>query len=157
MHVDTERAETLPERFERAARRMLADEPVQHHWAPCGPRRRRLVLPVQSAGGFEIAIEAEQYGLYAFAGDGWHSPAWDVTPVSGPDEVVGQCLGFVRTLLSTDAELEVRSAGGSPYRWTLRYKTESGPDTWTTGLLVFNYAGTRTTETFQNRVLPARY
>ena len=114
MSGDAERDPTLPERFERAARQLLADESVEHHWSPCGPRRRRLVLPVQCAGGFEIAVEAEEYGLYAFAGEGWHSPAWDiVTPGWGPDDLVTQCLGFVRVVSVKWWKSAERSSGAT--------------------------------------------
>jgi hypothetical protein len=66
-------------------------------------------------------------------------------------------LGFIRTLMSAAAFLEIRYAGGSPYKWTMNYAVEGGTESKVTGHLLFNYFGRRSTVVLQNHHLPPRY
>jgi hypothetical protein len=149
---------SLPDEFERIARRVLACESaVVYRWDLITPTNRRLVFPKQHERGFEVRAEAKEYGLYAFA-DGWHSSAWDAnTPGWSLEEMATDFLGFLRTLLSTDATLEVHLAGGHPHKWVLHYIDENGPHSETTGLFLFRYWGAREIVSRQNTALPPRY
>ena len=146
----------IPQTFERLANEALSKERgLIHRWEGSSLRRRRLVLPRQCEDGFEVAAVAETYGLYAFA-EGWHSGAWD-TPGLTPESLVVDFLGFLRTLLSPDARLDVHYAGRTRSKWIMHYRDESGWQADTTGVLIFNYFGKRTVVTLQNTVLPPRY
>ena len=145
-------SESIPDTFARRANDVLSREPsVVYRW----DRPGRLVFPKQCEGGFEVAAEAETYGLYAFA-EGWHSGAWD-TPGLTPDMLVVEFLGFLRTLLSSDAHLDIHYAGRTHAKWVMHYRVEQGWETDTTGMLFFNYFGKRRVVSLQNTVLPPRY
>ncbi len=149
--------EQLPAVFERYARNVLSQESgLRHEWAT-SPDKSRLVIPRANETGFTVEVQAQTYGLYAFA-EGWHSSAWELTSRKETYEnLCTQFLGFVRTLLSRDAWLEVRYAGRTPYRWTMTYGVEGGAESESTGLLFFNYFGRRSARVLQNDHLPARY
>ena len=152
------RADALPDVFERMARHALAGESsLVYRWDLITPTKRALVFPKQCVSGFEVRAEAETYGLYAFA-EGWHSPAWDVnTPGWSLEDMASEFLGFLRTLLSPDASLQVHLAGGHPHTWVLNYMTEQGLQSEKTGLLLFRFWGAREIVTRQNTMLPSRY
>jgi hypothetical protein len=151
-------AATLADIFFELARAGLAGYPqLAHEWTS-GPRgKRTLRIPKADSSGFDVTIECEPNGLYLQAGD-WHGAPWDAnTPGFSDTQVAEQCMGFVRTLLSSDASLTVRYAGGRPYKWLLRYPTEGAPVLEEMGLLFYNYFGRRETREFRNRHLPPRY
>jgi hypothetical protein len=149
--------EHLPVAFERYARDVLARENrLRHEWAT-SPDKTRLIIPRANETGFTVEAQAETYGLYAFA-EGWHSAAWELTSQKETSEdLCSQFLGFIRTLLSPDAWLEVRYAGHTPYKWTMTYGVEGSVEAESTGLLFFNYFGRRSVKVLQNEHLPARY
>jgi hypothetical protein len=147
----------LAEALEKAAYEAFAAEPAPHEWRRLGSTSIRLTFPKQLATGFDVSVLAKPWGLYVEA-DGWHHPAnWE--PIGGwtPLEMCRDCLGFARTLLSTDAYLNVRYAGRSPYKWTMVYTVETRLEVETTGLLVFNYFASRRSVRLQNSTLPARF
>ncbi len=148
---------TLPLKFERYARDILARDPgLRHEWST-SPDKRQLIIPKANDTGFTVKACAEVYGLYVSA-DGWHSGAWELASRKETIETLcSQFLGFIRTLLSPDAWLEVRFAGDSPYKWTMNYAVEGGVESESTGLLVFNYLRKRSVRVLQNEHLPARY
>jgi hypothetical protein len=149
--------EHLPTVFERYARDVLARENcLRHQWAT-SPGKSRLIIPRANESGFTVEAQAEMYGLYASA-EGWHSAAWELTSQQEAlEDLCSQFLGFIRTLLSPDAWLEVRYAGQTPYKWTMTYGVEGRMESESTGLLLFNYFGERSTRILQNEHLPARY
>jgi hypothetical protein len=149
--------EHLPVVFERHARDVLASENgLRHEWLT-SPDKTRLIIPRANDTGFTVEAQAETYGLYAFA-EGWHSGAWELASRKETFEYLcSQFLGFIRTLLSPDAWLEVRYAGHSPYKWTMTYGVEGGVESESTGSLFFNYFGRRSARVLQNKHLPARY
>jgi hypothetical protein len=155
---------SIPEVFEERARAVLADHSqLNPSWSAISEGEgRELVIPKQEDSGFDVVVWAETYGLHVFADD-WHSGPWEPVP-SDPrpltEQVFQLCdefLGFVRTLLSEDASLAVHYARGRPFRWVLTYETESGPESETCALIIFNYFGSRSVRTFRNRHLPRRY
>ncbi len=149
--------EHLPAVFERCAREVLLREAgLRHDWV-IGGDTSKLVIPKADEAGFTVEAQAETYGLYASA-EGWHSGAWEPTSRKETlEELCSEFLGFVRTLVSSDAELEVRYAGGTPYKWTMTYGVEGGAESESTGLLFFNYFGRRSTRVLRNQHLPPRY
>jgi hypothetical protein len=151
-------ADALPDIFERMARRVLESESsLIYRWDVVTPTTRALVFAKQCESGFEVRAEAKQYGLFAFA-EGWHSTAWDAnTPGWSSEDIASDFLGFLRTLLSLDASLDVHLAGGHPHKWVLNYIDENGTQSETTGLLLFRFWGAREIVTRQNTMLPSRY
>jgi hypothetical protein len=149
--------EHLPAVFESHARDVLAQENrLQHEWQT-SPDKSTLIIPRANETGFTIEARAETYGLYASA-EGWHSGAWEFTSRSESSEkLCSEFLGFIRTLLSRDAWLEVRYAGRTPYKWIITYEVEGGTESESMGLLLFNYLGRRSTRILQNEHLPPRY
>jgi hypothetical protein len=155
---------SIPEEFERQARAVLANHPDLHvRWAEISKGRgRELFIPKQDSSGFDVRVQAEEYGLYPFADD-WHGAPWELSaadsrPVSKRvRELCSEFLGFVRTMLSVDATLHVHYAGRRPYRWVLSFETELGRESEEFGLLFYNYFGKRRLEPRQNRHLPSRY
>ena len=112
-----------------------------------GEDRDLLVLPKQNDGGFEAQIECFDYGAYPSAG-GWHSGCWDVT-ASQPEEMAADIKEFVASVLS-DAVLQVRYSNSKPYKWRLHYQFQ-GKRIWDeTGVLFFNWFGSRSERTFCN-------
>ncbi len=121
------------------------------------PDKSRLIIPGANDDGFTVEAQAESYGLYVSA-EGWHSGAWEITSREETVETLcSQFLGFIRTLLSPDAWLEVRYAGHTPYKWTMTYGVEGSVESESTCLLFFNYFGRRSVKVLQNEHLPARY
>jgi hypothetical protein len=150
-------AASLPDTFFEMAQRVIAGYPaLAHQWISEPSGKRTLKFPAASATGFDVAIEAEAYGLYPYAGD-WHGAPWDYdTPRMTFAEIAEDCLGFVRSLLCSDSSLQVFYSNGRPYRWVLTYPLEGRRVSDRTGLLVFNYFGRRNVRTFQNQQLPPR-
>jgi hypothetical protein len=157
-------ATSIPEVFERQARAVLAEHPeLAAQWSVISKGAgRQLFIPKSEPSGFDITVQAETYGLYPFAGD-WHGAPWELSPrdrrsiKTQIDDLCAEFLGFVRTMLSTDATLYVHYSNDRPYRWVLSYETEIGPDTEECGQIVYNYFGKRRVETLRNRHLPTRY
>ena len=148
----------LPTSFEDFARKKLATSPhISCDWETLNNGdKRRLVIKRQKDNGFDIAVECETYGLYPFAGE-WHGPAWDWFQEESLEEFFEEFMGFIRTLLSKDAMLEVRYSGNKPYKWCLTYETEQGQEKLETGRIFYNYFGSKSTQVFQNDQLPQRY
>ncbi|MFB3897695.1 MAG: hypothetical protein ACE14V_15490 [bacterium] len=148
----------LPKIFENCAKSILEKYPnIQTKWDDNGTKRSRLTIYKQDENGFDIIVEAETYGLYPFAG-GWHGAPWEIGPTdTTPEKLCEQFMGFIRSLLCTDAMLEVKYASGFSYKWILTYPTEQGIESEVTGLLFYNYFGKRTNRIFQNQHLPPRY
>lgn len=151
--------DSLAATLERIAAQLLAGERhLIHTWSGIARGKHTLVFPVQCQNGFEVRVEAGPDGLAVGVAEGWHDMTCDRNPVRETEEaLVVNSLGFVRTLLSTDAALATRYAGQSPYKWVLRYRDEQGWRTGTTGLLFFNYLGRRRVTVRQNSILSARY
>lgn len=150
--------EDLPSEFERYAKRLLAGYPeVSTKWDSLAHDGKHLTIFRKDESGFDVVVEAYTYGLYPYAGD-WHGPAWElVSKEETCGELCEQFMGFVRSLLCEDSQLEVRYAGSWPYKWRLTYPTEDGFKTEETGLFIFNYFGARSQRIFQNHHLPTRY
>lgn len=151
--------ESLAETLERIATQVLAEERhLVHTWDAGARGKRTLVFPAQCEDGFEVRVEAGLDWLDVGVAEGWQDMTCDGNPVRETHEaLIVNALGFVRTLLSTDAVLETRYAGQAPYKWVLRYRDEEGWQGGTTGLLLFNYLGRRRVTVRQNTILPARY
>jgi len=150
--------EHLPTSFEKFAKKKLATPMhISCDWETLNNGdKRRLVIKKQKNDGFDIVVECETYGLYPFAGE-WHGPAWEWFREESLEEFFEEFMGFIRTLLSKDAMLEVRYSGKRPYKWRLTYETEQGQERRETGLIIYNYFGSRSTQVFQNDQLPQRY
>lgn len=150
--------EDLPTEFERFAKRLTAQHPeLSIKWESIARSGKRLTIFKKDESGFDVVVEAEPYGLYPYAGD-WHGPAWDlISKEETYGELCEQFMGFIRSLLCEDSQLEVRYAGSWPYRWLLTYPTEDGFKTEETGLFIFNYFGARSRRVLQNHHLPPRY
>ena len=148
---------SLPDTFFEMAQRIIASYPaLAHEWTSESSCKRTLRFPAASPTGFDVVIEAETYGLYPYAGD-WHGAPWDYNmPRMSLAEISEDCLGFVRSLLSSDSSLQVSYANDRPYRWVLSYPFEGRRVSDRNGLLVFNYFGRRSVRTFQNQQLPPR-
>ena len=149
---------SLSEAFFKVAGARLGEYPqLRHAWeGPEKSGRRVLSIPKQDTGGFDVRIECESYGLYPVA-DGWHGAPWDNNPSVGtPEKIAEQCFGFLRTVLSPDAVLNVHFSAGKPYKWILSYPTGQLPVNDETGLLLFNYFGRREVREYRNRHLPSR-
>ncbi len=149
----------LPTIFEDYARDLLAVCPeISTEWeVEDGGDKKKLTIKKQDSSGFDIVVQCETYGLFPFAGE-WHGPAWELWP--GDETLIDLCeqfMGFVRTLLSKEASLEVRYSGGKPYKWVLSYETEEGHEDQEAGLFLYNYFGVKTSQVFQNNILPPRY
>ena len=148
----------LPTEFERYAKRLLAQYPeISTKWGWLANNGKRLTIFKQEELGFDVAVEARTDGLYPYAG-GWHGPPWEVNSQQETYEhMCEQFMGFIRSLLCEDSQLEVRYAGSWPYKWRLTYPTEDGFMTEETGLFIFNYFGARSRRIFQNHHFPPRY
>lgn len=74
-----------------------------------------------------------------------------------PSEVCASVLGLVRDLLSPAMRIREIRSHGRPFRWFV--ESLNGPE-WQveaeTGLLIFNYFGSRSERVYQNRQLPGR-
>jgi len=153
-----ETLEHLPTSFEDFAKKKLATSPhISCHWETLNNGdKRRLVIMRQNEGGFDIVIECETYGLYPFAGE-WHGSPWEWFQEESLEEFFEQFMGFIRTLLSKDAMLEVKYSNKKPYKWFLTYETEQDQEKRETGLFLYNYFGSRSAQVFQNDQLPQRY
>lgn len=147
--------DSLPDAFERNARTIFDEYPtIMTKWESTRHGGRRLTIYKIDESGFDIAVQAETYGLYPYAGD-WHGPAWDSG--TSTEELCREFLGFVRSLLCEDSSLEVKYAGSRPFKWILSYPTEQGRESYEMGLFIVNYFGKRSSRIFRNRHLPPRY
>ena len=156
---DKDIVEHLPTIFENYVTEILANLPeLEIEWETLnGGDKKRLKIKKSDPSGFDVIAECETYGLYPFAGE-WHGPAWELWP--GNETLLDLCeqfMGFIRSLLCSDSKLEVKYAGGSPYKWVLTYPTEEGTEFQEIGLFFYNYFGRRTSKVFQNHHLPSRY
>jgi hypothetical protein len=146
----------LIDAFRELAEARLSEGHVAHEWREM-ESKTVLVVPAESDSGFEVRVECESYGLYVYA-EGWHGAPFETGPLTPtPSDTAGNCLGFVRTLLSEDSALQVTYAGTKPIRWRLTYATDTGTEQEDVGLLLFNYLAQRTQRTLVNTQLPARY
>lgn len=141
--------------FEEYASQILSRHPeVQAKWEASRGGGRRLTIFKKDESGFDVVIDAEDYGLYPYAGE-WHGPAWDLN--GSCEDLCVEFMGFVRSLLCQDSKLEVFYAGSSPVKFVLTFPTEVGEESLETGRFFFNYFGKRSSKAFQNRHLPVRY
>lgn len=150
---------SLPEVFFAVANARLREFPqVSHYWSsPRTGGKRVLEVPSSGESGFPVRVECESYGLYVYAG-GWHGSPFECGPVTEtPEATAENCLGFVRSLLCADSSLEVSYAGNRPHRWVLSYATDDGTEREETGLLVYNYFGSKSKRMLQNKHLPPRH
>jgi len=138
------------ETFRRAVTAVLAETAaIRHEWtaAPLSLR-----IHPSSESGFDVKLVCESYGIYPYAG-GWHGAPWD-DGVWSAEALTAQLQEFLRSVLSPAGELEVRYANRSPYRWILRYSFQRNRVADEAGLLLFNWFGKRTRQTFRNEWLP---
>lgn len=136
------------------AANVLASHPDLHHeWSDEGSVVTLRFPPVDTLG-FEVAVHAGEGYLYVLMGRTHES--FDVDPRQ-PKEAVVAALGLIRDLLTPNMRLRELRAGGKPYRWFVENYDGS---TWQleaeTGLLLYNFFGTRSEHVFQNRQLSDR-
>lgn len=118
-----------------------------------------LVIHKQDDQGFDVGVMCESHGVYPWAGN-WRGALWDATTPHSESNLrqsCENCLGFIRTLLSPDARLRVKSKGGQPCQWIV--ELFDGKD-WhaqeESSLVIYNYFGSLTEETFQNKHFRSR-
>jgi hypothetical protein len=121
--------------------------------------RAELLIHKKNDQGFDVGVLCEPHGVYPWAGN-WRGAVWDATMPHAEGnmrQTCENCLGFIRTLLSPDARLRVKSKSGQPCQWTV--ELFDGKD-WhaqeESSLAIYNYFGALTEETFQNNHFRSR-
>ena len=104
-----------------------------------------MVIPEQRKGGFSTRLDCFDYGVYPSV-RGWHGGCWDITAVS-PEELASEISGFVDSILN-DAILEIRYSNMKAYKWLLNYQIKGSRAREETGLLLFNWFGSRSVQRF---------
>jgi len=118
-----------------------------------------LIIHKQSESGFDVGIFCEAHGIYPWAGK-WRGASWDATTPHAEgnmQQTCENCLGFIRTLLSPDARLLVKSKGGQPCQWILQlFDGKEWRAQEESRLVIYNYFGTLKEEIFQNKHFRSR-
>lgn len=112
-----------------------------------GDERDSLTIGKRGANGFDVQLECMDYGVYPSA-DGWHTGCWDVTVIEAT-ELKSAMREFVDSMLE-DAELEVHFSNGKPHKWIMHYQFDGDRIMDETGLLFFNWFGSKTVQTLRN-------
>lgn len=139
----------------REARTLLSHFPqIRHDWSIDADEDHCILdIPSDAEGGFPVTVEVYPDEIIIRAGGAHRTLSRD----DAKDDLVEESLGLVRDLLSPGMRIREYLASGTPYRWAFevfqdgRWMTEES-----VGLFFYNYFGTRTERTFQNRILPAR-
>ena len=106
-----------------------------------------LVIPKQNENGFSVSLECLDYGVYTSA-EGWHGGCWDVTAWE-PQRLEKVLKEFIKSILN-DAFLEIRYSNSKPYKWIMHYQFEGEWVSDETGLLFYNWFGTKSKQEFCN-------
>lgn len=112
-----------------------------------------LLIPTQRQEGFDISVEVNSNQITYHLG-GYH----DHLDLDGdPHEFVNHFFGFLYDSLSTLMRVREFRSGSSAYKWILECRSD---DVWetegTSGLLFYNYFGSKTEAIYQNSVIPER-
>jgi len=140
---------------------VLARHPELSHALLINEKRPRaeLIIHKQDESGFDVGIICESHGVYPWASN-WHGGAWDATTPYAEgnlQQTCENCLGFIRTLLSTDARLRVQYKAGQPCHWIVElFDGEHWKAQEESSLVIYNYFGKLTETIHQNRHFPSR-
>lgn len=121
--------------------------------------RVELTFHKQNDEGFDVGVQCEPHGIFPWA-DKWRGASWDATTPHAEGnlrQTCENCLGFVRTLLSSDARLRVKSKGGTPCQWTVElFDGKDWHGQGDSSLVIYNFFGAVTERTFQNQHFRSR-
>jgi hypothetical protein len=151
----------LTEIFLEVVNPIITRHPRISHALTLNEKRRRAELTIhkQNEQGFDVGILCEPHGVYPWGGK-WRGALWDATtPHSEGNlrQTCENCLGFIRTLLSRDARLRVKSKGGRPCQWIVElFDGETWHPQEGSRRAIYNYFGALTEETFQNNHFRSR-
>jgi hypothetical protein len=115
-----------------------------------------LKIPKKSRFGFDVSATVQTYGIYPKAGE-WDGAPWEPMSHWTPDEVCKDFFGFLRMLLSPDAQLCQVYRHDRIYRAEISLRSPNGWEFFEdTKFLVLPY-GQIEEEVFINDHLPSRY
>jgi hypothetical protein len=157
--MDTDKP--LTEIFLEVVKPILTRHPRLSHALTLNEKRQRaeLIIHKQNEKGFDVGVFCEPHGIYPWAGN-WRGALWDATTPHAEGnlrQTCENCLGFIRTLLSRDARLRVKSKGGQPCQWIIElFDGEKWHAQEESSLVIYNYFGALTEEILQNNHFRSR-
>jgi hypothetical protein len=152
---------SLPQIFLEVVKPILTRHSELSHALSLNEKHSRveLIIHKQDDQGFDVGVHCEPHGLYPWAGN-WRGASWDATTPHAEGNLrqsCENCMGFIRTLLSPDARLRVKSKGGQPCQWTVElFDGRDWHPVEESSLVIYNYFGTLTEQLFQNRHFRSR-
>ena len=145
-----------PTEFFAYVSEILASEPaVDHSWSA---DRLSVVFPKKSDNGFDIVVayDPSTNTLEIQTDRGYHDH-YHIEKFDSFSAALACVFGLVRDLLSPNMRIEETTANGKPRKWQLQSYTKGQWVTEsTTGLLVWNIFGRKSTVAYSNHVLPLR-
>ena len=146
----------LIDEFEKLAHHYFAQEPNIEKTLNRQKSKITIEIPKKSASGFDVGAAVEIYGIYPWAGQ-WHGAPWEPMKHWPTEKVCRDFFGFLRTLLSNDAQLRCIYRHRRLRKASVYLRNKEG---WRlfeeTGYFVIPL-GDRKEEIYQNDHLPPRY